>query len=370
MSFRDILGLSLRNLSQAKLRTFLTMLGVSIGIAALAGMLGLGVGLQDQIVGRFLHSGVFDTINVTSPSELGAAAAFLNAGGRGGFRAEFNGRGGLRGGAAPNPQSPPLKLDAEALKQIAAIENVRAAYPTLRFPMQLTVGDFSRTVGVAGVPMSSKGEGVFQTFSFGDFFTSESAGDCMLGLNLAKQIAEKDPGSLVGKSLKLAYVASTNGFDVNPLAGFQVRRSEMQCRVTGIVERDSQALPFGPNASVMLPMSAAEKIDGEIIADAQAILGNLSSGKSYGAATVRVRDPKFTQDVEDRIRRMGYAAISVNDALRGAKSAFIIFDILQSVIGSIALTVAALGIVNTMVMSILERTREIGIMKAIGASDE
>src|SRR5262249_61506508 len=70
------------------------------------------------------------------------------------------------------------------------------------------------------------------------------------------------------------------------------------------------------------------------------------------------------------LRRMGYAALSVNDALRGAKSAFIIFDIVLSLIGSIALVVSSLGIVNTMAMSILERTREIGVMKAIGASDE
>ena len=66
---------------------------------------------------------------------------------------------------------------------------------------------------------------------------------------------------------------------------------------------------------------------------------------------------------------MGFSAFSLNDALQGAKRAFIVLDIVLSLIGSIALAVSSLGIMNTMVMSILERTREIGIMKAIGGSD-
>ena len=84
---------------------------------------------------------------------------------------------------------------------------------------------------------------------------------------------------------------------------------------------------------------------------------------------MRVTSARSTQDVEDQIKKMGFSAFSMNDALQGAKRAFIILDIVLSVIGSIALAVSSLGIMNTMVMSILERTREIGIMKAIGGSD-
>src|SRR5262245_48889238 len=120
----------------------------------------------------------------------------------------------------------------------------------------------------------------------------------------------------------------------------------------------------------MLPLGKARVMyEGSPQAAAAFLRDPSRTSVTYPSAVVRVAKASSTQDVEEQIKKLGFQAFSLNDALQGAKRAFIILDIVLSLIGSIALAVSSLGIMNTMVMSILERTREIGIMKAIGGSD-
>jgi putative ABC transport system permease protein len=90
---------------------------------------------------------------------------------------------------------------------------------------------------------------------------------------------------------------------------------------------------------------------------------------TYATVSVRVKDPGKIQAVEDAIKKMGFNTFSMLDATRSLRRFFTILDLFLGIFGSLALAVASIGIVNTLVMAILERRREIGIMKAIGASD-
>ena len=154
----------------------------------------------------------------------------------------------------------------------------------------------------SGVPMSAKGEGAFQTLSYGQFFTGESDRACMLSLDLAKQIAEQDPGSLLGKSPTLSYAASiSNGKEPDSSGGVQVQRVDLQCRIVGIVERDPGPFPAGggsPVSGVMIPLAIARMIDAEAVTTAQSLLRDPLLPRSYGSLTVRAKHAQFTQDVD------------------------------------------------------------------------
>ncbi len=145
-------------------------------------------------------------------------------------------------------------------------------------------------------------------------------------------------------------------------------RKEQKIKIVGIVNAEPYGAGRGNRARVLLPMDFAESLNMIQPADLRNLM-RPAQGKSYVALIVRVARSSKVLEVEDAIKKQGYATFSILDASQGITRFFTFLDLFLGIFGSLALAVASLGIVNTLVMAILERRREIGIMKAIGASD-
>ena len=144
---------------------------------------------------------------------------------------------------------------------------------------------------------------------------------------------------------------------------------EEKLRIVGVIETDPAGFGGAGRGRVLIPLQVASKLSAAQMNDFRSILGGASGSRTYQSLTVRVTDPTYVKQVEDTIKPMGFTTYSIVDATNSLRLVFAVFDLLLGIFGSLALVVASLGIINTLVMAILERRREIGILKALGAAD-
>jgi putative ABC transport system permease protein len=153
------------------------------------------------------------------------------------------------------------------------------------------------------------------------------------------------------------------------MAAFSVVPRERKLRIVAVTDQDPEGMRGASGARVFIPLQMVEKLHVMLPAGLRGSEPDFSNVPAYLSLSVRVKSPDRVESVQDAIRKMGFSTFSILDATRGLQRFFAVLDLFLGIFGSLALAVAALGIVNTLVMAILERRREIGIMKAIGASD-
>ena len=373
MKVPDLAELALRNLRESLLRNSLTTVGISVGVASLVAMLSLGIGLQQMASRRLMKSGLFDTVVVTSRRDA-----------RGMSREDER--------SGPTPGESRI-LDEAARSQIENLPNVSEAYPDIRFATELRFEDKPHMSMISALPESAKSNDAFEGMQ-GSFFSSDTAPEAILQKSFAEELLGKTPHlgapepavaeiakPLLGKELTMVYAQRATSTDPatsapaasNPAtevvgASYSVVSREQRLKIVGVADLDPESMRGPTRAKVFLPLHLAESLHVMQPTDLREIARG-GDQPVYSSISVRVKNPSRVQEVEDAIKKMGFTTFSILDASRGLRQFFAVLYAFLGIFGSLALMVASIGIVNTLVMAILERRREIGIMKAVGASD-
>ncbi len=342
MSQRDLVLLVLANLNRMRGRVALTATGVLIGTAAIVVLISLAVGLQtstEQEIGAF---GDLTTIQVFPDVPLGIEDP-TTAGRR------------------------EVVLDSRALDEIGDLPHVVAITPreSVRGGVELKLGrdaayssvqgidaDAAPLLGwelVTGSPRLGRGQIVIGTKVF-----QSGGGRSYSGVAVGRTGAEPTPSpdDLQGRSLTAVFTK------VDTETGATTQKNQ-RVRIAGVLAESGGSDDW----QVYMALDEVEAIN-------QWLTGTRRGPRDgYSQVLVKVDDRETVGEVQRAIRDLGFETFSSQDILKALNQVFLIMEAVLGAIGAVTLVVAAFGIANTMTMAIYERTREIGIMKAIGATN-
>jgi len=328
LSFADIARSAFRNLGRRPVRNMLTAAGVLIGIITLVAMVSFGVGVQREVQRNFETVGL-ENIFVSPTYDEAVLDSF-------------------------DPFAPPQPKQAltpEIVAQLRAIPGVTAVTPQLQLPngvdLTLTLADESLPVRVS----SDMGERNFQFGGVSEPLAGEIFGDgenagVVLTSGLADRLLAEGQGyaELVGESVVLTV---------------KLPRGEAQdfvSTVVGVRESFSSRtidLGLGETADILAWWYGRPDVLAE---------------DGYDMVIVRAENLGMVTAVSEAIQELDLEAQSLETILDAANQVLSLLQALLGSVGALALLVAALGVANTMMMAIYERTREIGVLKALGAA--
>lgn len=333
MRFRDLAFLVVSNLRRMKLRLALTSLGVVIGTSAIVLMLSLGIGLQANLLAELGDLGAATHINVMS------------------------------GGMGPGMEDA-MQLNERTVASFEEMEHVEAVLPGVYVQTMQTVRykRYETYLNAQGVPMDS-----FEKFGYelesGRLPRSDK--EIVIGAAVPASFASggmlMDPSSpgnrkldLLGKRITASLVEFPTEEEIAAGGAPEPRETERRLTVVGILApTDMQT-----DSSAYITLDAALDFNDQ---DARRV--------TYESVVVKADSVNAVAGVEQTLMEQGFFTFSAQSIQKSLKSTFLIIQAVLGALGAIAMLVAALGIANTMTMSIYERTREIGVMKAVGASN-
>jgi len=395
MKYQDVIDISLGNLWRMKLRTMLTLLGVIIAIGAFVSMLSLGAGMQEQVSQQFEKLGLFFTIQVYP---------------------------GRDGDEEVSEEKPKMLLNDSALVRLSQLPGVQLAYPFDEYQTKTTINDTTIDVEAQPLSVSALNTKLFSRIEAGRVFDSDSAKEVIVTDEFLEMLDIEDADSILGTSIVVSIeVASFDSGLVHIIKSDDeiiwdrlkdirfdsLRNSEYLRRVLtrelgGAVSRFldgylNARIPVSDTlviigvlnnsrgrsrtSSIIVPLATGKKFSAAgFSGNITNIMSGISSGSlfqspsdmitiNYSKVTLNIEPGVVHGPIRDSIKAMGFSSFSYAEEFEEIQTVFTYFNMGLAVMGMIALFVSSLGIVNTMLMSITERRREIGIMKSLGADE-
>ena len=362
MKTKDLILMSLRNLNRRKLRTFLTVLGVVIGSISIIMMISLGFGMTDSTKKQLASAGSLTQIDIYPANRYGGMD-------------EEDGK--------KKKTDKVAKLDDATVEKLKKIPHVEAVLATEQFEAQINVKNLQGYASIIGVDPVEYAKFDIKLDS-GRMLQEGDVNQVVMGRDVlrwlsnpqrprmgASQQEERDP--LTTKMFLTLNQAGGYDPDGNSNEANKPKQ-KYQIEAVGVFRDDD----YENNYYIVMPIDYLRKMK----KDAKKLqAGNRQNGyndymfggredkeNKYNNIKVKVDSVDNVQKVQEQIEAMGLKPHSLNDILVEINNSSKTQRLILGGIGAVSLLVAAIGISNTMVMSIYERTKEIGVMKVIGAS--
>ena len=346
MRFTDILRTAFMNLWRRKLRAVLTVLGMVIGVSSIVVMMSLGIGIKKSTMESYASMGSLTNITVSRWSYQETAT----------------------GGTSTEK-----KLDKKAVETIRKIPGVKSVMPQIQTYGILKSGKWISDCSIMAIDSSvaeefgiELSEGRYPKYKRGsssyEIVLSQDVLNWFYDPNTGKQAVDRNGNPKVTMESKFQITFDYNSIYNNNPGGMGDEENQQSAGRTYRIDPVGVVSPNNNEFSwyCLMDIEAVQKLAKENSDYMQL------DTKNYNRVMVKCENTDVVSEVKAAIDDMGYGTSSLQDALEQAEKQMQQIQYLLGAIGGVSLLVAAIGIMNTMMMSIYERTKEIGIIKVLG----